>query len=97
MQLAVQAFGMPEPQVDGDTTPYHPWKTVSAHIMAKVDAAEEDYGFTTLIFSLLDSMDAEFPRRRHSLLWHAGRLFLTPLRRKLPAVRPTQKNESPGT
>jgi uncharacterized protein (DUF362 family) len=91
MQLAVQAFGTPAPVVDGDVTPYAPWDNVPAAVMTTVDASEEDFGFTQLVFSMLDRMDDEFPRRRHSPLWHLGRLLLAPLRRRLPFVEPVRR------
>jgi uncharacterized protein (DUF362 family) len=86
MQLAVQAFGAPAPQLDGDGTPYADWVNVPDALMTGVDAAEELYGFTNTMFALMDRMDAVFPRRRHSLGWRIVRALLEPLRQRVMVV-----------
>ncbi len=86
MQLAVQAFGRPSPEVDGDTTPYAPWTNVPDTLLTTVDAMEELYGFTNLVFTLMDRMDAVFPRRRHGPLWRLVRALAEPLRQRVMVV-----------
>jgi uncharacterized protein (DUF362 family) len=81
MQLAVQAFGRPQPHIDGDATPYSPWRNVPEELMTYFDAMEELYGFTNLAFHLMNDMDAEFPRRPHGTLYLLARAVLEPLRR----------------
>lgn len=86
MQLAVQAFGQPTPQLDGDGTPYADWVNVPDALMTTVDAAEELYGFTNTFFALMDRMDAVFPRRRHGLGFRIVRALLEPLRQRVMMV-----------
>ena len=83
MQLAVQAFGTPAPQVDGDLVPYAPWVNVPDALLDAVDAGEEMYGFTSLVFHLMNRMDGVFPRKPHSLPWRLTRLLLEPLRARI--------------
>jgi uncharacterized protein (DUF362 family) len=83
MQLAVQAFGTPSPQIDGDMTPYAPWKNVPDWILTEVDAMEELYGFTNVLFAIMDRMDGVFPRRKHGPLWHVARALAEPVRRRI--------------
>ncbi|HEX4457656.1 MAG TPA: DUF362 domain-containing protein, partial [Polyangia bacterium] len=86
MQLAVQAFGAPTPIRDGDGAPYSDWVNVPDALMTGVDAAEELYGFTNTFFTLMDRMDAVFPRRRHGLGWRILRALLEPLRQRVMVV-----------
>jgi len=81
MQLAVQAFGRPEVEADGDTSRYEPWENVPKHLVDLWDHAEECYGFTNTTFSILnrDYVSRDFRRKPMSRLV----LLLTRLLRPL--------------
>jgi len=65
MELAVQAFGKPEIEVVGDASVYSPWCNVEKPLIDFWDVAEESYGFTNTVFSILnhDYMSPQFRRR----------------------------------
>ncbi len=65
MQLAVQAFGKPEPITHGDTSPYPNWENVPKPMIDFWDAAEESYSFTNTVFSIMnhDFVSKEFKRK----------------------------------
>jgi uncharacterized protein (DUF362 family) len=80
MQLAVQVFGKPEPQVLGSLEVYEPWRNVPKEVIDFWDTAEESYGFTNTVFHLLNReyMSPAFRRRPATKL----------LRLLLPIVAP---------
>jgi uncharacterized protein (DUF362 family) len=78
MQLAVQAFGRPEVDLDGDPTPYAPWVNVPRPMIEFWDNAEECLGFTNTVFSVINHnyMSKAFPpRRRTWFMALVGRLL----------------------
>lgn len=85
MQLAVQAFGRPEPTAEGDTSPYAPWVNVPKPVIDFWDSAEESYTFTNVMFAALnrDYVSSAFPPKRftkwvamaHALLGPLGGIF----------------------
>jgi uncharacterized protein (DUF362 family) len=81
MQLAVQAFGKPEIEIDGDASKYEPWCNVPKEIVDFWDTAEESYGFTNTVFSVLnhDFMSPAFRRKPMTRLVGALARVLGPL------------------
>ncbi len=69
MQLAVQAFGKPMIDLDGDLTVYPGFRVPSKDLIDFWDHAEETYTFTNTAFALLnhDYMSKEFARKPMSL------------------------------
>jgi len=65
MQLAVQAFGRPEVELEGDASVYSPWVNVPRALIELWDNAEECLTFTNTVFSALnhDYMSPAFPPR----------------------------------
>lgn len=65
MQLAVQAFGKPEPVAHGDTSVYPDWENVPKPMIDFWDAAEESYSFTNTVFSIMnhDFVSPQFKRK----------------------------------
>jgi len=54
MQLAVQAFGRPRVDLQGDGSRYPDWQNVPKPLIDFWDHAEESYGFTNTVFSLMN-------------------------------------------
>lgn len=78
MQLAVQVFGRPRVDLVGDASTYPGWRNVPRPVIELWDNAEECYGFTNMVFSLLNHeyVSAAFRRRPVSRLYRlAARLF----------------------
>jgi hypothetical protein len=78
MQLAVQVFGRPRIDLVGDGSVYPSWRNVPRPLIEFWDNAEECYGFTNTVFSLLnhDYVSPAFPPRPVSRLYRlAERLF----------------------
>lgn len=65
MQLAVQAFGKPEIEVEGDAAPYAPWVNVPKPLIDFWDQAEESHGFTDTVFLMMnrEQMSPHFQKR----------------------------------
>ncbi|MCI0723265.1 MAG: DUF362 domain-containing protein [Acidobacteria bacterium] len=80
MQLAVQAFGRPEIELIGDTSVYPNWTNVDRDIIEFVDAMEENYEFSSFLFSVLNEMDHFFTRKKRSSFIRLARVFTAPLR-----------------
>jgi len=81
MQLAVQAFGLPEVIVRGDDSPYAGWRNVPKGIIDFWDQAEESYGFTNTVFSMLNRhwVDDRFRPRPIARFWRVVSRVLAPL------------------
>jgi uncharacterized protein (DUF362 family) len=78
MQLAIQAFGRPTVELVGDGSVYPSWRNVPRPVIEFWDNAEECYGFTNTVFSLLNHeyVSPAFPPRPVSRLYRlAERLF----------------------
>ncbi len=104
MREAVAAFGRPEVVHLGDRTRYPGWRNVAVAMTEFWDRAEEHYGFSDLLFRVLNEMDARFKRKKEP--WHVRLLrWLTGWFRKLvfkrpralapPGVPPTRKALGP--
>lgn len=65
MQLAVQAFGKPEVEVEGDASVYEPWVNVPKPLIDFWDHAEESHGFTDTVFLMMnrEQMSPHFEKR----------------------------------
>lgn len=72
MREATFAFGKPEIVRRGDRSRYPSWRNVERAMTEFWDRAEEHYGFSDLIFRVLNEMDGHFPRKKDP--WYV-RLF----------------------
>ncbi len=81
MQVAVQAFGKPKIALEGDGAKYDPWCNVPKELIDFWDAAEESYGFTNSVFSVLnhDYMSPAFRRKPMTRLIGALSRVFSPL------------------
>ncbi len=81
MQLAIQAFGKPDVELDGDASVYEPWRNVPKEIIDFWDTAEESYGFTNSVFSVLNHnfMSSAFRRKPMTRLLGLSSAILSPL------------------
>ncbi|HEY6002583.1 MAG TPA: DUF362 domain-containing protein [Anaeromyxobacter sp.] len=81
MQLAVQVFGRPQIELVGDATPYSPWRNVPRPVIELWDNAEECYGFTNTLFSVLnrDYVSSAFRRRPMTHVVSTAARLLSPL------------------
>jgi len=81
MQLAVQAFGRPHVDLQGDASPYPGWQNVPKPIIEFWDHAEESYGFTNTAFSLMNRefVSDAFPPKPMARFHRAVAHLLAPL------------------
>jgi uncharacterized protein (DUF362 family) len=81
MQLAVQAFGLPTVELVGDGSVYPDWRNVPRPLIEFWDNAEECYGFTNTVFSLLNHeyVSPAFPRRPVSRLYRWVERLVAPI------------------
>lgn len=81
MQLAVQAFGKPVIDLDGDTTVYPNFRVPSKDLIDFWDHAEETYAFTNTAFAVLnhDYMSKEFSRKPRTIWLTVVSKLLSPL------------------
>jgi uncharacterized protein (DUF362 family) len=81
MQLAVQAFGRPRVDLRGDASPYPSWQNVPKALIDFWDQAEESYGFTNTVFSLMNRefMADVFPPKPMTRFHRAIAKLLAPL------------------
>jgi hypothetical protein len=81
MQLAVQAFGRPHVDLQGDASPYPGWRNVPKPLIDLWDHAEESYGFTNTAFSMMNRefVSDAFPPRPMTRFHRAVAHLLAPL------------------
>jgi uncharacterized protein (DUF362 family) len=81
MQLAVQAFGRPNVDLRGDASPYPDWTNVPKPLIEFWDHAEESYGFSNTVFSIMNRefMSDAFPPKPMTFLHRAVARLLSPL------------------
>lgn len=81
MQLAVQVFGRPRVDLVGDGSVYPNWRNVPRPLIEFWDNAEECYGFTNTVFSLLNHeyVSPAFPPRPVSRLYRWVERLVKPL------------------
>jgi uncharacterized protein (DUF362 family) len=81
MQLAVQAFGRPQVDLQGDASPYPNWTNVPKALIDFWDHAEESYGFSNTVFSLMNRefMSDAFPPKPMTRFHRTIARLLAPL------------------
>ncbi len=81
LPLAVEAFGKPEINCDGDMSVYEPWENVSEVFIKSLDVIEEAYAFSNWWFSGLTAMDEYFKLKKLSWPVVILRKILAPIKR----------------